>query len=395
MAEKMAFIDAYGDPSLGIKKVGASTHFIITAVIVDSSCLDECKAKVEFIRKKHFQKGEIKSEKVGTNLRRRLKILNELCSLEYNFYSLIVDKSLLKKESGLAYKKSFYKFISGKLFTKLYNVYPDLKVVYDEMGSIPFMIRFKEYVYEHNDLDLFGKSTFEFVNSKADILVQASDFIAGSLARCYDANKLIIGSGEILSIIKRKSLGIEKWPSQYRGYTYKNFNDFSHYDEQIANLSAHLALKYIKKYDHSTDEKIIRRVNCLKYLLLSLEVNPDDYIMGDEIIKNLSIARGEEISDQSFHSEIIGSLRDEGILIATSSKGYKLPASEKDCYDYINLISSISLPMIKRLSMFSKQINLATQKDLLSKTEYKVIKKILELENENYLDVHKISGIKS
>jgi hypothetical protein len=72
MIEKLAFIDAYGDPSLGVEKEGASNHFIISAVIVDSSKLTECQVIVEKIRKKYFQKGEMKSEKVGANHIRRI-----------------------------------------------------------------------------------------------------------------------------------------------------------------------------------------------------------------------------------------------------------------------------------------------------------------------------------
>jgi hypothetical protein len=174
---------------------------------------------------------------------------------------------------------------------------------------------------------------------------------------------------------------------------YLNYSSLSPNDESVSKLSFRLAVQYVNKYENSKDREILDKVNCIRYLLFSFEINPDQYIVGDEIIENLELIKGTEITKQYFRSEIIAGLRDEGVLIATSSNGYKLPTSERDCFDYINLGSNIIFPILKRLGKFTNKIKLATQKDLLDKPEYKFLKRILETENDdrNSLNINKVN----
>ena len=67
MERVYAFTDEYGAFGWNIDNPSVSTHFIITAIIVKESNLDEYTSMAESIRQKYFQKGEIKSKNVGSN----------------------------------------------------------------------------------------------------------------------------------------------------------------------------------------------------------------------------------------------------------------------------------------------------------------------------------------
>ena len=75
---KYAFIDEFGAFGYDFGNLGCTSHFLISAVIVDESNLSFVSERVESIRKRYFQQGEMKSSKIGKKHKRRISILNEL-----------------------------------------------------------------------------------------------------------------------------------------------------------------------------------------------------------------------------------------------------------------------------------------------------------------------------
>lgn len=79
-----------------------------------------------------------------------------------------------------------------------------------------------------------------------------------------------------------------------------------------------------------------------------------------------------------FRSKIIAKLRDNGVILASSNKGYKLPSSSKDLYDFVNHSNSYIQPMIDRLLKCRNQIKLATKNklDIFDHEEFKYLNEI-------------------
>jgi len=97
-------------------------------------------------------------------------------------------------------------------------------------------------------------------------------------------------------------------------------------------------------------------------------------------MEHIKVRRGKAVSLHYFQTKVIAPLRDAGVLIASSSKGYKLPANESDLYDFINHSNAIIEPMLSRVKKFRDQIRLATngKLDVLNKDEYSLIRKVVE-----------------
>ena len=132
-----AFVDAFGNPDLDTKKPGASTHYIITAVIADEPALVALRERVDGVRASHFQTGEMKSSKVGPKDERRLHVLRDLCAVDgWHFFANAIAKAELSGD--FEYKKSFVKALHGDVFRKLYDAYPVVRIVCDELGGQPF-----------------------------------------------------------------------------------------------------------------------------------------------------------------------------------------------------------------------------------------------------------------
>lgn len=383
MKKQIAFLDEFGDHSLNTSKKDVSTHFIVTAVIVDSDKVIEFEQKLEIIRKKYFQEGEIKSKKVGSNDSRRILILNDFVETDIKFYSVIVNKKEILGE-GLKHKKVFYKYIPGLVYKELYRSFPFLKIASDEHGKSVFMIKFKEYIQNNHVTDLFNQSEFEFVDSKSNLLVQAADFISGTLARCYDENKKSDKSREFMLLLNKISLGIHPWPLKFKNILFLEHGGIGKFDNEISVLGLNLALSFIKSKEKSSIPFEIDQLRCLRYLMNCFQFAPNNFVSTNEIMRYIFRIKGKDISEHYFRSKIIAKLRDFGVIISSSNKGYKLPNNESDIFNFINQSCITILPMISRIKKCRDSIKLTTknQLDILSKEEYTDIKRLLDFESE-------------
>lgn len=380
MNNQIAFIDEFGNNGLDFDSEGVSTHFIVTALIIDKSKLTELEAQVEQIRRTNFQTGEMKSSNLKDNDTRRLKVLNELNEVDYNIFSVVIDKRELKGE-GFNHKGPFYKFLHSLVDRELFSVFPDILVVADEHGGKEFKEGFIKYIYKRHVPDLFNLSEFRFSNSKSDLFVQVADIITGSLARCYETKKLSESRSKFLSALKNKITEIRFWPPDYRPFAYNPEKDFENYDPTISTLGINLAQQFLDEKKNSKIPFEIDQCICLKYLLFYFKnINPENYVPTYELINQIVQLRTSSISMHYFRSKIIAKLRDRGVLISSSNKGYKLPSSKNDLYDFVNHSNSYIQPMIDRLIKCRNKVKLATKNelDILDQEEFKYLRMIIK-----------------
>lgn len=382
LLKQTAFIDASGNENLDkIGKRGVSTHYIITAVIVNDNDLDEINKEVDNIRKKYFQTGEFKSSNLSNKShKKRLSILRDLSQLKFKTISLIVDKKSLRGR-GFSEKKSFFKFLHSRLHKVLNRTNPKLSIAEDLYGDSKFMNGFKDYAFNKftGQLQLFNKSTFEFKKSNSTLLIQVADFIAGSLMKYYGKSIKYSESSEYLEIISNSSLGIIHYPEHHEEYIKSLIENGFDIDLDISEASRRIASSYVKRNFDSEDRYILNKVKCLQYLISRFDLDPCEYIRADEILDFIS---DNELDPEKFRRSIIAKLRDDEVLIASSDNGYKLPATVNDCILYFNKCNRLILPVISRARMYSDEIKRITngRVDLLNNKEFSFIKNALQPE---------------
>ena len=372
-----AFTDEYGAFGWDIQNPTVSTHFIISAIIVKESDLLSFTQKSEALRKKHFQTGEIKSSKIGRDHQRRLRILADLQDIPFNIFSVCVDKkkcieNMNSKE--LQYKKTFYKFMNNIVHRELRRAFEKITVVADEIGSNDYMQSFCQYVINHQDMpDLFGDAKFSFENSKNDVRIQMADLISGTLAYVYDHHKKATEAPDFLNALRSKIIRVELYPKTYDTYVLENSAIAEDYDEDIAKLCFAQAVKFVEHNADTTDFEIKAQVIVLQYLLFRFMNNDTrGYIYTQELKNQLSNTELRNLSDTTFRMRIIGKLRDKGVIISSSQKGYKIPSKQSELYDFINHDAKIVIPMLARLKKCRDLVKLGTVNglDLLDHSEY-------------------------
>jgi len=358
-ADKIGFIDEYGDKSIHFEKGGVSVYFIVTAIIINKRDLNEIENKVKELKSKYTQAPEIKS-KSFTDLNKRLQFLTDLSELDFKIYSVIVDKRKIFENSGLRFRESFFKYVNNLLDSDLYRYFPYLEIVSDEHGSEKFMNGFIEYVKnQHKQFELFRNPEFRFGDSKKEILIQLADFISGSLARCYDPGKRIENPNLILDILEKNILHLREWPETPISAIKSSNDSDEQFNHEIANFALNQINHFINSNEKKNDDYTKNQLICLHYLVFRFRNNPYAYIYADEIIERICV-RGITLSRRIFTKDVIGSLRDQGILIVSSQNGYKIPASKADLIRFFNNYTTKILPMIETLDQCNVLTKTAT-----------------------------------
>lgn len=381
--KKYAFVDEFGAFGYDFDNPGCSTLFIITAIIVEEDDLSTVSNGVEEIRKRYFQTGEIKSSKIKRNHRRRVLILNELKKLPFHIFAFVCDKRKIYENSGLRYKKSFYKFLNNLVYQELRIAYSNLTITADDIGGNDYLLSFANYVRSHEiALDLFDESAFRFENSKSNTIIQVADIVSGSLAYNYDTKKISEADGyNYRSILEDKILRIKEFPETFDTFNVAQNSLNPNYNPLIADICFRKARRFIETHQNEDDIEVKQQIAVLNYLLFRfMNKSPRNYIPTKELINQLLYLGYDKLSIQSFRNKIIAKLRDNEVIISSSSSGYKIPSTEKELYDFVNHGKSIIMPMLHRLKICNDVIRMGTEGEirLFERAEYQQLAKMID-----------------
>lgn len=345
-----AFVDEYGDPSLRTGVPGTQSHFVIAAVMVEPAEHKQLDAAIEQVRERHFQAGEIKSSKVGGNWNRRMKILDDILKLRFGFHLVVIHKDRVHRDSGLQFKRSFLKYIHGALYRRLFQAIPDLRVIADEHGSREFMEGFQAYVRRKHIPNLFHDADIWFENSKAQPVIQLSDFLAGSIGHSLRP-EAAVPFAEILRVLNAHLITFVEWPPVARPFYTSAKNKDKALDDLVREYSLTRAATFISENAGSEDFAIQSQVEILRHLHFHCQfIDEHGYISTRRLLSLVKSISGAKVSEQFFRSQVIAELRDEGILIASSPLGYKIPVTVNDMHRFVEQANHTISPLISRLN---------------------------------------------
>ena len=378
-----AYIDECGGYGFDFSKNNNSSLFIIAAIIVKESNIKIIEDGIAEIRKQNFSGSEIKSKNIGGNCKRREKVIKKTLDFPYSIFALIVDKRTVFADSGIRKSKPvFYKFLNQLVYKELRSKYPYLNIVTDQVGKNDYVQEFVRYVKNHREqLSLFDEENFEPVDSKSTNGVQLADLIAGTLAYIYeDEKKKIVPEGfNFLDLLNKKISKIQFFPQSYDNSLFEHEDGNPDYKKSIVTVAYRKATSFINENKSKEDEDIQRQVFVLDYLLFRFRYNSfRKYISTKELMGALARNNFPKITEQAFRNKVIGKLRDKGVIISSSPKGYKLPSSEKEIFDYYHHVNSVVMPMIHRLNLCNESLMMSEDcnVDYLEKGNFVGLQKI-------------------
>lgn len=151
------------------------------------------------------------------------------------------------------------------------------------------------------------------------------------------------------------------------------------YNPQIADICYRKAKHFIETHNDTDNDEVKQQIAVLNYLLFRfMNKSPRKYIPTQELITQLVYLGYDKLSLQTFRNKIIAKLRDNEVIISSSSGGYKIPSTEKELYDFVNHGKSIIMPMLARLKTCNDVIRMGTNGEinLFEKAEYHSLAKM-------------------
>lgn len=339
------FIDESGDPNLDTEVQGASSLYVLCAIIVHETEMHSICECIEKISATYFGGTEIKSSGIGKNLKRREKIITEVLNLNFKFAAIVVNKKEIYKDSGLKFKESFLKYICKTLLSRL-NIYlPNVDIIADQHGHNKFMDSFKKYIGTKIKPSLFGGVSFNFADSKQNRIIQLADLLAGTLNRLFSGKD----DKRLAKLFFEKKYYIDHWPPKVPS-NIPNSEAEAWQDTLVAEASLDIASRFIHDNDGSNDERTKAQVETLRYLIsYYLQESCWDYVYSDKIIEYLCSIGIKYKTKTSFFQNVIAKLRDSGVIIASKNSGYKIPYCVKDLSGYVKQVNNLVGPYLRRL----------------------------------------------
>lgn len=354
------FVDESGDEHLHVDR-GASAKYVLTAILVQDKDLPEFIETANKVRRFYFQAGEMKSSKVGAQIARRRLILEKLCGLKFWALSFVVAKERVSPDSGLRFAQSFLKHVAKRLCSHL-PLADEVCVNFDEKGRVKFKREFIAYLERaFQSQDLFRVMKFDHLKSDDHVSIQVADFIAGSVAKWHvnRAESSALGIDHIL----RSKTSVMEWPT-LRTEGLLPASESARFDEVVRRESFNRANAYLDAYGHDSDADTSLRCMFIDWLISSANFSATEFMHAEEILRKLRDEYEIEMDAQALRNKVVGPLRDHGLLVASSQKGYKIPDKLDDLKRYVDLCSSQIPPAVSRLRRARDVLRSATGGEL-------------------------------
>ena len=378
--DKYVFVDESGNENLDFTQPGVSRHYIVVAVLVDADQHTAAMDIFERTRREHFQTGEMKSSAIGENHGRRNRVLDALAAAPFGLYILDVDKSKLTT-LGFQFWRSFIKHLHGRLYKDICKDFSAVRIQADRIKKPWFVRELQGYVERINTTPLFNTTSWEYMDSKANVGIQAADMIAGTLALC-ERNDWSPPCPGYLRVLRDRIRHLDRFPQPLRPYTVEYEADHGNRFDLAITLRARTeAGEFINRYRDSDDLDKQLGMRCVQALINHGDTHGLNAWMSTEALRLLlEEASAEEISEHKVRN-VVGQCRDAGVLIASrTAGGYKLPTCIKDLIEFLNRQNSQIGPMLQRVRMARETMRRATegQLDILSPEPYANLRRAIE-----------------
>lgn len=177
----LVLIDESGDPGFKLVR-GSSSHFVVAMVIFkDFAEAERASAAIAALRAKLQLKAEFKFSKSHDHVKDQF--FNCVCGYRFSVRAIVVDKSVIYRDSLRERKDLFYNYFVQMLLRHDDGVLHDARVKIDGSGDR----RFKDELNGYLRRQLAGGQikSIKFAESHRDNLIQLADMVAGAILRSY------------------------------------------------------------------------------------------------------------------------------------------------------------------------------------------------------------------
>ncbi|MBF8965455.1 DUF3800 domain-containing protein [Pontibacter sp. FD36] len=382
------FLDEFGNASLNLDKAGTFSHFVMTAVLLDETKLEQARLLRDTISQRFFQGQPIKSSRIPNDekgFRKRLEVLRELRQLDFVVLGMVINKSKLEG-AGFDHNDVFYKYFNRIFLKQFPKNFTAFSIHADQLGWPEFRRSLHHYIETKViQRDLFTpERSYRLVEDKAEEpLVQLADFLSGCLGKIYCTSHSHEKASALFDLLHDRTF-IDFFPFERTDYLLSPTPE----DRQKNHLIRRIASESVQEALSGRNSLSEEALAVLQYLYLMFRTAPDRLIEKREIIEKMK-RRFPAFSEQQLRV-CVQHLRDNGVLIASiqGKSGYKLPDSVEDIAGFYNRYLNSIVPMLNRINICNRKlmVNSVQEVDLLQpNSAYSLLHELIKtLDKEKY-----------
>lgn len=184
------FVDDSGDPSFALEK-GASKVFVICCVIFEDELeVEKTAVAIKELKRKLKFRDEVEFKFNKSSFQTRIGFLEAIRKFKFTIRALVVDKRIIKSQQLRNDKQSFYSYFIKMVLEYSGGLIFDAKIRIDGSGDRVFRKRFLTYLRKQlNTKQRKIVKNVRLVDSKANVLIQMADMIAGTIRRYKEGEK--------------------------------------------------------------------------------------------------------------------------------------------------------------------------------------------------------------
>jgi hypothetical protein len=184
-------------------------------------------------------------------------------------------------------------------------------------------------------VDLFRRPGFTFAASDSEPLLQVADMISGTVLRLHESEPQATIAEPLRALLRLRAAAFIEWPPTIR--TVAAVVGASEHDAAVRAHCLSLVADFITEHAHGQGEDVAAQVATLRFLLFHFNaVSEGEFVSTDRLRAALEDVGLNPPSEQAMRARVIARLRDHGVIVASSSKGYKIPASVADLMSFVD-----------------------------------------------------------
>lgn len=357
------FIDESGNEDLDVSKEGATAYFVSLAIIVPESKCQDLRSHITNVEKTSCGEKGLKSSDIGSNWVRRLKLIQDLTDFAFEYVSVVIDKGEIAQQSGLQYKRSFRKYLLRMLYERIRASGRDFRILIDQHGGGDFQQEFNKYMGVHFPNNLFQEFSTGFEDDANEPALRLADFLAGTW-RLILENPSVQQASQIRALLRKQEIDVYLWPP--RSALLPIGASAVSKDSMIRDHSIRVASEYITSVGHESSDLDRYRATFLRNIVYETFENlQSDAVISTRLLEaRMQRAGFGKKSIQWLQRNVVGYLRDYGVLLAGTRDGVRLVSNSRDLDAYVHHVCLIVLPMLRRLRVARATVKNITSNEI-------------------------------
>ncbi len=316
----------------------------------------------------------------------QLARLKALEPLGLTICAAVFDAEAVSQDGGPADPASLDSFLHGLVHRAMVNRHPDVDICMAQATQDNRAAGFAAWLETNHPVrDLFTEARIVVAQTADEPLLALAGFISSVLAAAFGTPACEDLRATLLQWMQEGRVSIDQWPTRLHSDDRSATGLAESSDSAVRELSLAMAERFIDTHRSLSSDELLRQQSLtVGYLLFQAKFGSGRHASAAELIAYLG-SRGHTVSDHQLKSTVIAQLRDQDVLISSSSRGYKIPQNRHDFLNFMRLVDGQTLPLLDRLQRARRSLERAgaNLSELVDQPRFARLKRVLDVLDES------------